>query len=61
MPLSHYSGAGGRHPNALLLGFGALRPELIRSEVPRLAAAIEAASRAGPPSASGSGAAHWRS
>lgn len=52
MPLSHYyfeggegdaeGGAGGRQ-NALLLGFGAVRPEAIRAKMAQRAGAIEAA------------------
>jgi GntR family transcriptional regulator/MocR family aminotransferase len=45
MALSHYHRAAGVKPqNALLLGFGAVPPGVIRADVPQLAAAIDAAS-----------------
>jgi GntR family transcriptional regulator/MocR family aminotransferase len=47
MPLSSYYFGAGRRPNALLLGFGAVPPPVIRSGVARLARAIEAAKARG--------------
>ena len=41
MPLSAYYFGGGRPPNALLLGFGAVSPGAIRSAVTRLARVID--------------------
>ena len=43
MPLSAYYAGEGRRANALLLGFGAVAPRVIRSGVTRLARVIEAA------------------
>lgn len=45
MPLAAYYLGRSRAPNALVLGFGAARPEAIAGGVERLAAAIEAARR----------------
>jgi GntR family transcriptional regulator / MocR family aminotransferase len=42
MPLSAYYFGGGRRPNALLLGFGAVPPAAIRAGVTKLARVIEA-------------------
>jgi GntR family transcriptional regulator / MocR family aminotransferase len=47
MPLSSYYFGAGRRPNALLLGFGAVPPPLIRAGVARLARVIEAAKNRG--------------
>jgi GntR family transcriptional regulator/MocR family aminotransferase len=44
-PLSAYYAGRGRCPNALVLGFAAVRPEAARRAMERLAAAIEAARR----------------
>jgi DNA-binding transcriptional MocR family regulator len=46
MALSHYYFGNGARENALLLGFGSMRPAAIRAGVLRLAEAIEAARRA---------------
>ena len=43
MPLAHYHFGGSHPPNALLLGFGSVAPDMIRAAMPQLAAAIEAA------------------
>jgi GntR family transcriptional regulator/MocR family aminotransferase len=48
MPLSAYCAAGGSSPNALVLGFGAVPPELIHDSMGRLAGAIDTAPRARP-------------
>jgi len=48
MPLSAYVLGRGRSDNALVLGFGSVRPEMLRAGVERLAAAIDAAGRAAP-------------
>jgi len=52
MPLSHYylgrprsMVAGGRSTNAIVLGFGSVRPEALRRGMEQLAAAIEAVER----------------
>ena len=45
MPLAAYHYARGKRPNALVLGFGAVRPIAIRAGVTQLAAAIDAAAR----------------
>ncbi|HEX7137001.1 MAG TPA: PLP-dependent aminotransferase family protein [Vicinamibacterales bacterium] len=57
MPLSHYyfgrpkaAPGGSRSPNALVMGFAAVRPDAIRRGMEQLAAAIDAAAR---PQASG--------
>jgi GntR family transcriptional regulator/MocR family aminotransferase len=42
MPLSEYQVGPGRRPNALLLGFGAVPPPVIRAGVTKLARTIEA-------------------
>lgn len=47
MPLGHYSSGTSDILNALLLGFGAIPPNVIRSDLSHLAAAIEAARRSG--------------
>jgi GntR family transcriptional regulator/MocR family aminotransferase len=47
MPLSHYYFGSGARENALLLGFGSMRPAAIRAGVWRLAEAIDAARRSG--------------
>jgi GntR family transcriptional regulator / MocR family aminotransferase len=44
-PLAAYHTGRERPPNALVLGFAAVRPEAIRRGMKRLAAAIEAARR----------------
>jgi DNA-binding transcriptional MocR family regulator len=46
MPLSAYFQGDGPRPNALLLGFGAVRPAALRSGMAQLAAAIEETRRA---------------
>jgi GntR family transcriptional regulator / MocR family aminotransferase len=45
MPLSHYYAGPGRAPNALVLGFAAVSPEVIRSDFPQLASAMAGARR----------------
>ncbi len=46
MPLSAFYFGGGRRANGLVLGFGGVRPDAMRSGMEGLAAAIEAARRA---------------
>jgi DNA-binding transcriptional MocR family regulator len=41
MPLAAYYGVGGRRPNSLLLGYGAVPPAVIRAGVTKLARVIE--------------------
>ena len=48
MPLSAYYHAAPRPPNALVLGFGGVRPDAIDDGMARLAAAIDAARHRGP-------------
>jgi len=43
MPLSEYFWGRSRAPNALVLGFGAVRPDVLSKGMERLAAAIDAA------------------
>ena len=47
MPLGHYSSGTSDTLNALLLGFGAIPPNVIRSDLSHLVAAIGAARRSG--------------
>ena len=46
MPLSAYFYGRTRAPNALVLGFGGVRPDAMDTGMERLAAAIDAARRA---------------
>ena len=43
VPLSHYYAGPGPFPQALVLGFAAVSPEVIRADFPQLAAAVAAA------------------